>query len=234
MKNQIKNFLETKGWFVRKLKGLNVGTNIYYDIDERLKINLKTIIDVGAHKGETIDGFKNKLNSLVVFAFEPISKNYKILNEKYGNFKNIHLFNCALSNFKGEMIIKLEQDSQTNSLRNSVSGNKENTETISVEMLDNIFTKTSIDKIDLLKIDVEGFEKTVLEGGINLLKNKKIKAILLECTLDETDIIHSNLIELKSFLEPLEYNLTAIYDQVVWHNPTRLSYFNALFILNES
>ena len=45
---------------------------------------------------------------------------------------------------------------------------------VKTETLDNICAKLGITAIDFLKIDVEGFEKEVLAGASNLLKNNSI------------------------------------------------------------
>lgn len=80
-----------------------------------------------------------------------------------------------------------------------------------------------------MKIDTEGFEIQVLEGAKNKLENGKVKFVLAEATLQEDDNEHTNLNNMIDYLKPYNFKLVAIYDQVIWRSPSRLSYFNALF-----
>lgn len=51
---------------------------------------------------------------------------------------------------------------------------------ISVISLDDFFKKNSIEKVDFMKLDVEGYEYEVLEGAADLLKDRKIAVIHCE------------------------------------------------------
>ncbi|MBL6890959.1 MAG: FkbM family methyltransferase [Candidatus Poseidoniaceae archaeon] len=59
---------------------------------------------------------------------------------------------------------------------------------VNVRTIDDISKELKIDRINFMKIDVEGFESDVLSGAKNLLENKKIEYILFE--LQDT-ILHS-------------------------------------------
>ena len=50
--------------------------------------------------------------------------------------------------------------------------------TVPVTTLDDVLE--GLGRVDILKIDVEGHELKVLEGGLRSLRNKKIKNILFE------------------------------------------------------
>ncbi|WP_236097190.1 FkbM family methyltransferase, partial [Dolichospermum planctonicum] len=133
-------------------------------------------------------------------------------------------------NFGNCCKIQLQSDSQTHSLNNiELSENSINTEIISVKTIDDFLLSSKIDNIDLLKIDTEGYELQVLKGAEQSLKNNKIKLILAESTIQSDDKFHTNLNTLNRYLENYNFKITAIYDQVIWRNPTRLSYFNVLF-----
>lgn len=82
-----------------------------------------------------------------------------------------------------------------------------------------------------MKIDVEGVEIRVLQGAKRLLGTKSIRLILSEFTLNSGDTQHTQLDDLKSFLEPFGFCLVGFYDQVIWDSPTRLGYANVLFAL---
>ena len=76
--------------------------------------------------------------------------------------------------------------------------------------LDDFCDDYKISNIDLLKIDTEGHEKQVLEGALNLIKEKKIKYILLEFHLSN---MYSNysVNDLENFLDNYNFKLLKKY-----------------------
>jgi len=71
---------------------------------------------------------------------------------------------------------------------------------VKVNTLDNLF-----ESIDLLKIDIEGFELEVLEGSKRLLAEKKIKKMIIE-------IDDFNLESIKKLLNKYGYLINKIED----------------------
>ena len=46
--------------------------------------------------------------------------------------------------------------------------------------MDTFCSENTIDRVDLLKIDTEGFDLIVLQGGISMFKRRAIKFIYVE------------------------------------------------------
>ena len=87
------------------------------------------------------------------------------------------------------------------------------------------------ERIDLLKIDVEGYEIKVLEGALGSLSQKKIKFIYLETGLDDR---FNSIQELIDYLHPKGYMPYAIYEQTPhWTGKQNLWYWNTLFVQEE-
>jgi FkbM family methyltransferase len=57
---------------------------------------------------------------------------------------------------------------------------KENTDTIKVNVRKLDSKISSLENTTLLKMDVEGYEKFVIEGGISIFKNENLKAMIVE------------------------------------------------------
>ena len=56
-----------------------------------------TIIDIGAHKGETIDFFFKYFSIDNIYAFEPNNELYnRLKQQKKYNKKNIYIYNCGV------------------------------------------------------------------------------------------------------------------------------------------
>jgi len=135
-------------------------------------------IDIGALWGEyainLADNFKE------VWAFEPAEDSRRILEEnikKYGK-KNIRIFAYALSDKRGESqlwrheegIMGMTGIKREYSYKNRIQVLKKLLGTVEVRTLDELVKGR---KVDLIKIDTEGSEKEILEGGKETLKNTK-------------------------------------------------------------
>lgn len=149
--------------------------------------NLKkgdTAVDIGCHKGGYLYWLRSGVGSRgKVFAFEPQPKLFRYLRETIGSSQSVVLENKGLSSAPGVIDFHIpvtKSGSSPGARIGSFSGNERfNTIKIDVVTLDDYFLKKNIAP-SLLKIDVEGHEKAVLDGGLELLKKHHPK-ILMEC-----------------------------------------------------
>ena len=156
--------------------------------------DLKNIVDVGGHAGETVEMFLKNFRLNNIFSFEPSQKNFRVLSSNLLNFKKkysstkIALFNYGLGEKNCQTYINntLESSSSTiNSinkkskyykkklkyLMTSVELYVSKRELIEIKTLDSFIVSENINCIDLLKIDTEGYELKILSG---VSKNFKI------------------------------------------------------------
>lgn len=116
-----------------------------------------------------------------VFSFEPLPHLVKQFNEsiELNNFKNIEIFNFALGD-KNEKTILYSNDA-SNIGASTVLPTKKNINSIEtpieIKIADEVLSEKG--KVDLIKIDVEGFEMEVLKGLEKTIK-KFHPQILLE------------------------------------------------------
>ena len=130
-------------------------------------------IDVGAHKGFILDNILKHATQGKVYAFEPIPALYNKLKSNYGN--KAEVLNIALADKIGVAEFAYYVD------RPAISGFKQRdghnqdgvVEHLKVPLntIDNLIPEYM--KIDLIKIDVEGAELSVLKGAERTLKNSK-------------------------------------------------------------
>tara|TARA_Y100000591_G_scaffold183261_1_gene158215 strand:- start:821 stop:1534 length:714 start_codon:yes stop_codon:yes gene_type:complete len=165
-----------------------------------------TIIDVGAHFGETIITFKKNFNIKKIYSFEASPINFEILKKKFSNnLKNIEIHNFGIGAHISEDVINQTAESSSSTI-NTINKNSKYFKRklkilkikdqnlfikkipIKIITLDDFIEKNKIDIIDILKIDTEGYELNVLKG---LKKNyNKIKIIYFEHHYD--DMIEKN------------------------------------------
>lgn len=169
----------------------------------------ENVFDVGAHKGDYTELYRT--TNSCIFSFEPNPRPFKILRERFKNYKNISAINIGLSDTIHDEIIYDIKDkfgSVYASLhREVITGlHKCNAQEIIVksDTLDNFAYKNSIKNIDLLKVDTEGSELSILKGAINLIEQKAIKIIHFE--FNEMNVYSRTY--LKDFFDILKnYNL---------------------------
>jgi FkbM family methyltransferase len=132
-----------------------------------LASDANTIIDAGANIGFT--GLLLKANSpkeSKVFAFEPDAYNFSQLRKNIAlNPEHpVHIINKGLGKTAGEFKLIIEDES--NRGMNKISDNADGKfETINVITLDEFAENNDLKKIDLIKIDTEGFEFNIISGA---------------------------------------------------------------------
>ncbi|MEO8886364.1 MAG: FkbM family methyltransferase [Mucilaginibacter sp.] len=166
-----------------------------------------TIIDIGTNKGIVALNMGKKAGKKGrVIGFEPnkIAYNCCLENIQLNNFGNIEILNNALGDKKEQLF--LSEPDLNNSGGNFVT-TTQNSNTVDVLVLDSVVESKSLPKIDLIKIDVEGFELNVLKGGFNTIEKYK-PALFVE-------LVNSNLLrnqtsakELVELLIKLGYRVT--------------------------
>ena len=157
------------------------------------KIN--TFMDIGAHKGESIEFFSKNLNIDKIYSFEASPENFVLLKNKYKNKKNLVLENIALSSTISKKIFYQCNESSSSTfsainynskylkkkmrfLNSSKKNEFFNKIEITTNTLANYLSDNKILNIDLIKIDTEGHEYDVVMGLDRNIKN--VKTIIFE------------------------------------------------------
>lgn len=134
-----------------------------------LKLNKQEIYcDIGAYNGDTIDEFLSVTGEYQkIYALEPDKKNFKKLYKKYGENKNMFLFNSAVNDVSGKIGFL------TNGGRNSVAS--ELGEEIDALSVDDMLKG---EKATYIKYDVEGMEEKAVLGSKKTIFNYKPKMLV--------------------------------------------------------
>ena len=210
------------------------GTCLVHDIKRLSHAPIKEVWDVGAHQGETALYFAKKFPKSTIRSFEPVSSNYNLLIQNCRKLENFHAHNFALGEQNTKTKIFLQGASVIHSLRddlNKPSAEDTKAEDIEVKSIDYVLNEFETTTIDLLKIDVEGYEIQVLEGARKSLTEKKINFIYLETGLDDR---FNSIQSLNDFLKPIGYLPYAFYEQTAhWTGAQNLWYWNTLFVKEE-
>ena len=133
--------------------------------------------DVGANIGY----YTNEFSKLVgpsgkVIAFEPSPKTFDQLKKSVSALSNVAIEPVALSNFNGSAKIFTSDHSTTDSLSSDVH-DKDGAYDISV-LRGDAYSGHGVPNI--IKVDVEGFEKEVIEGFDGILKDPRLEGLFVE------------------------------------------------------
>src|ERR1700733_8450554 len=233
MRFLLKRFLEKKGWFLRRINGLSIGTHLPKDLELLYLNKIKLILDVGAHRGESVKHFKQLFPCAQIISFEPVRENFEWLKKNIVGDNHYEAICTAFGSKRGTARIWQRRDSTTWSLEGKLNdGNicSDVSQEVEVDTIDNFIESRGIVSVDLVKLDTEGHEKSVIAGAIESLKNGVIKAMLVETTLISDNKEHVHIDDISNQLLSSGFKLVAIYDQTVWPNPFRMAYCNALFV----
>ena len=151
------------------------------------KLKLNTIVDAGANKGDWIDFLVESFATIKnIILIEPNIDLVNLLEKKYRKDNRIKISGVALDYRKDELFLNIEDQKLSQATVSNISKDKVNnlftSKKIKTECLDTILSKYINSSIDLLKIDIEGFEHYALLGLRNSLTNNKVKIIQFEVT----------------------------------------------------
>jgi len=228
--NILKQFFESLTGAKVFRNSLPRGTLLIHDLFRLTNEPIKEVWDIGAHHGETSIQFRKDFPKALIRSFEPIRDNYETLLANCRKMKNQESHQLAFGDKEEEKVFNVRKGSVLNSLAEHLNKPREDDlerQVVVTSTIDAFIAKKKITTIDLLKIDVEGFEQEVLSGAKKSLSAGIINFIYLESGMDERFIPMMNLVEQ---LDPFSFMPYAIYEQTPhWSGKQKLWYWNALF-----
>jgi FkbM family methyltransferase len=198
---------------------------------------VKTIFDVGAYIGDITKQYRAIFPQAKVYSFEPFPPSFQTLQAQLSQDPNVEAFNLALADEAGEKTYFANKIAPTNSLlevdeqagKYWGEGRLSTEEAIEVQAttLDQFCRSQNITQIDILKMDVQGYEYLVLLGAQGMLKN--ISLIYTEILLAPT---YKNQASFGDIYNLLLANGFELYN---WYSPVfsaqrQISQIDAIFI----
>ena len=196
------------------------------EFDKEILKNLQSkkpiVFDIGCFVGNFSRKLRKKLNltnnNFYLFDANPYLKlrDFKYFNEAFTNkirVMNFHLnqfFPAAGSSLKEDV----KNDIKWNFTRKLITwslGKSFKSFKVKTNTLDNFCRKKKIKKIDILKIDVEGAELEVLEGGKKILDKTHIIQVEILQNKENFDQIKNKIISLLN-----NYNFEIIKEKNIW------------------
>ncbi len=197
------------------------GTDLTEDLKLIIPDQNPVLLDVGANAGQTIAQFLNIFPGSQIYAFEPSSEMFRLLNSKeFGN--QVSLQNYGL----GKEIARREFNNYKNSHLSSFlildpheencfrQIEIENKEWVELRTVDFFLQQNNIPVVNLLKIDAQGFDLGVLRGAEESLKNGVIQNILVELNFIRKYVDQGQAKDTLEFLSQHHMYLVDFYQKI--------------------
>jgi FkbM family methyltransferase len=187
--------------------------------------NNPIIFDVGANKGQSIKRFRKIFPNSTIHAFEPVIEDFNNLKKEYNDDKKIFLNNFALGDNFGKGMFNITTSSLHSSFYKlnlntewirirskefNVTEKQYTTKTvpINIDTINNYCSINNILKIDILKLDTQGYEDKILLGSSNILP--KIKLIEIELMFDDVYEKRLNFYDIEKHLLQNNFRILAL------------------------
>ena len=184
--------------------------------------NNLVIFDVGAHHGQSIKFFKKLYPDAEIFSFEPQKTSYEILKRRVAKwrYKGISTYQFGLGDLTKTIDFHESVLSETSTFvlpdKDSLYLKRKNRflfqkrvnlfklVSTNITTLDDFVSKNKVNMIDILKIDVEGFEFKVIQGASLTLTQNKINILQIEN--QRNDMRQNDYFAIDTFLRERHYS----------------------------
>ncbi len=200
-----------------------------HDLSILKSLNIKTVIDVGANRGQFAKKAIGAFPSAKLYCFEPLEEPYRELEKWSRSFADgsasppqdrIKLFKVALGDEEREMEIFLHKNHndsssllKTTDLSYKLYPKTKQQKKIAIHQttLDNALEGLALKPETLIKMDVQGYEDRVILGGKKVIR--LAKACILEVCLDKLYKDQANFKKILLLMDELGFKYAGNLDQ---------------------
>ena len=154
------------------------------------KLPVRTILDVGAFDGSTALDFRRQFPVSTIYAFEPSPSTFSLLQQRARGDQLLHSIHSAVGERDGSTTLHEAVAPGANSLLptaptvGAYSPAELNREvravSVPITRLDTFCQREHLERVDILKIDAQGYERHILDGCGEWLSPSRIRGIVME------------------------------------------------------
>lgn len=240
LKRKAKDVLDLLGYSLVSKK--EFGNNGMADLMSILPKNTElTLLDIGANLGQTTIELETFFPKSKIYSFEPDPDTFQQLSKAIGSYSNIKAYNLGFGDYSGKIKMNINKASGGNSIL-SVSEKigqyahgawteKVGEGKIEIATIDSFCDNNQIYTIDLVKIDTQGYELKILNGGEKTIVPARTKAVFVEVLFVELYQQQAYFIDIFSLLTQRGYKLVGFYNPFYKLEPPNfLLWCDALFV----
>jgi FkbM family methyltransferase len=237
-------------WLVAKVGYDLVKLNVNFDafghdpfqdiqlLTQKWNSSVRTFFDVGANDGDTSLKALKQFPQAQIFAFEPHPETFLRLKDVTKDYLAIDPVQTALGAEAGDQVMYVYDTSRINSLVPNARypvrfGKHPSSIKVRCTTVDFFCAERNIEKLDVLKIDTEGFDLEVLKGAGAMLKRGAIAFVYFEFNDIQPDKNSAGgaLAPIDEFLRSNQYRFIASYNDYIVTDGDLFSVSNALYAL---
>jgi len=183
--HKIAHIIENPKLLLLRWKGGSISRFISLNQPWLRELNIATVLDIGAYTGGSAIIIHAIFPNAKIYSFEPLPSCFEKLQMRMARVKSFTGFNIAIGELAGNLMIECNDFTPSSSLLKMTNLHK--TEfphtceskafRVKVERLDSIAEQLTITDPLWIKIDVQGYENKVLQGGERTIKKAKIIVI---------------------------------------------------------
>src|SRR5215467_5764442 len=212
---------ELPGTVAALTRGVNPGQYLKLNWPWLCQSGIRTVIDVGAHKGEFSSAIRALVPECRIYAFEPLPDCCSVLSRRLGSNGHSQIFPVAVGRKSGTVTLWRSRYAKSSSVLLMAKLHKESfprtakSEPLTVQMksLDQFSVEMKLERKVLLKIDVQGYEAEVLRGATALLQ--KTDCVLLEVSFRTLYEGQGSFAEIHAILEKSGFAYSGNLEQLL-------------------
>lgn len=213
LKNSVRALLKLRGLQLLRSNEMPFGHDWCVDIAHFVRNSgrseVNTCFDVGANLGQTAERLVRAFPEADTYSFEPVPATFEQMKQNVARWRRVQPFNLGISDKVAQCSMRLADASGRNRID---LDSQEGGVTVQLNTLDCFCEEQRIDRVNLLKIDVEGHEMQVLRGADRLFSQRRIDFVVCECDfVARPDEPHGDFYELVPFLETRGFRIASFY-----------------------
>ena len=240
LKRGLKYLFDLSGYHVINKK--QFGNDILTDLKIILRADSNlTLFDIGANLGQTSLEFAEIFPSSKIYSFEPDPDTFNSLLHATSQYPTIQAFNIGFGHQNEKVVMNINKGSGGNSILPVSDRIKEfatgdwterigQTE-VEITTLNSFCDTHLINRIDVLKMDTQGYEIKILEGADKIISPTFTRAIFVEVLFVELYKEQAYFTDIYKILLERGFKLVGLYNKFQKVEPPHfLLWCDALFV----
>ena len=219
MKRVINGALRPVGLEISK-----IGEDPFWTQSQLVKEEKPTIFDVGAASGTVVEIYRNLFAQGTIHAFEPFPDAFRAMEARFGADRAVKLNQVAVSDMKGSVALHANWLAATNSiLETDPRGDglwgdgylaTQHILEVPTVTIDGYCEENKIERIDILKLDIQGAEYQALRGASSMLGEGRVGIVYMEVILAPSYVGQPSFEDYLRLFRDYGYTMLNMYNNV--------------------
>jgi len=203
------------------------------DILKARQLQPRVVMDIGANRGQTSKRLVRGFLGAQIHCYEPTPSSFEVLRKNMERFPHATAHQLAFGPERKMGKFFVRQHHEESSFLGLEDAEPEGTQAIDIEMrsLDEYVSGQGWDAINVLKINAEGYDLAILQGGSGLLKSGRIHLIFTEMIFKSHYDGQGSYMDQLAFMTENSYSLVGFYETASCATGESL-WSNGLFVKN--